>query len=65
MAKTVGQLIKEEREKSGISQNQLAKQAGISQPNLSRIESGQQDPSIATLREIAKALGVDYRDLLP
>ncbi len=66
MAKpTIGSLIKDARDKAGISQRELARLSGVSQPNLSRIEADSQEPSISTLREIAKALGVDYRDLLP
>lgn len=63
--KTVGQLVKDAREQAGISQRELARLSGIAQPNLSRIEADQQDPTIATIQKIAKALGVDYRDLLP
>lgn len=63
--KTIGQLVKDAREKAGLSQRELARQSGVPQPNLSRIEADLQEPSISTLRALADALQIDYRDLLP
>ncbi len=39
------------------TQEELAKLAGLRQPNLSRIETGKVMPDIPTLQRIAKALG--------
>ena len=42
---------------SGLSQKQLAQLTGIDQSDISKIECGTANPSIATLERIAKALG--------
>ena len=40
-----------------ISQETLAKKAGVSRQCVLRVESGKQDPGLSTLRMIAGALG--------
>jgi len=45
------------REKSGMSQSQLSKRTGITQPDISRLENGKANPSIATLKKVARAFG--------
>jgi len=45
------------RAASGLSQKQLAALTGIDQSDISKIERGVANPSIATLERIAKALG--------
>ncbi len=42
----------------GLSQEALAKKAGIPRPNLSAIENGKREPSLATLRVLSLALEV-------
>ncbi len=42
----------------GISQQDLAKAAGLSPSYVSLIESGKREPTIATMREIADALEI-------
>lgn len=52
--------LKQLRESKGLSQNALAKQAGISQSVLSDIEAGNTiAPRMDTLQMLAKALGED------
>lgn len=58
MASQVGQRIKALREEQGLSQNQLAKKAGISQAGLSAVESTTKNPSMQTLQLLAAALHV-------
>ena len=41
-----------------LTQHQLARSAGIPQPNLSNIEKGKQDLTVTTLRRIAYALEI-------
>ncbi len=60
----VGNRIKTIRQEKGISQNRLAKAAGISQSGLSSIESSSASPSAATLELLAKALNVSVADLM-
>jgi transcriptional regulator with XRE-family HTH domain len=55
---TVGQRVRRLRRDRGLSQRELAKQAGITFPFVSRIESGGRKPSLKTLRMLAPHLGV-------
>lgn len=59
---TVGERIGEIMRKRGISQNKLAKDAGISQSGLSSILSGDSSPKESTLKAIADALGCNVWD---
>jgi len=43
----------------GLSQNELAKLSGLSQPVIARVESGRGNPSLRTLLTIAKTLDVN------
>lgn len=45
------------RNEQGLTQAELAQRCGIKQSNLSRIESGNGNPSLETLRRIARGLG--------
>lgn len=45
------------RIETGMSQKQLAQKSGTKQSAISRLESGNSNPSIAFLEKIAKALG--------
>ena len=51
------------RQKRGISQSQLARTAGISQPALSAIESGDANPSAATVILLARAMNCTISEL--
>ena len=62
---TIGQRIKQLREKRGFSQRSLAKQAGIPQPVIQRFEAGMRNAehmSVAYAKRMARVLGVsvDY-----
>jgi hypothetical protein len=48
-----------------IDQKTLSKSTGLLQPNISRIEKPGAKPSIANYKKIAKALDIDYKELLP
>ena len=61
---TVGERIKAARLAAGISQNQLAKRAGVSQAGLSAIESTTKSPNVDTLERIANALRIPLQELL-
>ena len=47
------------RKNSGITQDQLADWTGISQGNISRIETGEANPSLKTLRKLADGMNMD------
>ena len=50
------EMIVNERLESGMTQTILSGITGISQANISKIENGQVEPSITTLKRIADAL---------
>ncbi|MFN2154399.1 MAG: helix-turn-helix domain-containing protein, partial [Anaerolineae bacterium] len=52
------------REHRGLTQQQLAKAAGISVPYLSQIESGKRQGSAEVLAAIAKELGLSLDDIV-
>lgn len=45
------------RKELGLTQAELAERTGIRQSNLSRLESGNYNPSLAFLKKVAKGLG--------
>lgn len=54
----IGTAVKTLRKQAGISQDTLADLAGTTKPSISRIETGEQVPSMDMLERIAAALGV-------
>ena len=63
MNQTLGEVLKELRERKNISLREVAKQAKLSPAHLSDIEWGRRFPSPGTLEAIAKVLGVDVATL--
>lgn len=61
---TVGDNIKRMREAANMSQNGLAKKAGIAQATLSAIERSTKNPSVETVKLLAVALGCTVSDLM-
>jgi transcriptional regulator with XRE-family HTH domain len=58
-------VIKKLREAQGLTQEQLAKKAGLSQAYLSQLEAGdKKHPSLPALKRLARALGVPVGELL-
>ncbi len=58
-------VLRRERRKAGLTQEELAKKAGVSLPTIARIEAGYIDaPRVSTLRKLAAGLGLEVRDLL-
>jgi len=52
------------RLRKGWSQAELARQAETSQPYIARLERGQVDPQISTIKKLARALGVPVAELV-
>ena len=50
-------IYKQYRKELGLTQSELGKRAGISQPNITRFESGHYNPSLEFLVKIAGAMG--------
>jgi transcriptional regulator with XRE-family HTH domain len=44
----------------GLSQAQLARELGMRQPHIARLESGDHEPSLATLSRLADVLNLDF-----
>jgi transcriptional regulator with XRE-family HTH domain len=55
--------IREMRRRAAMTQDELAREAGVSGMTLSRIERGESEPRASTLRKLAKALEVKPQDL--
>ena len=57
-------LIKEIREKKGITQEELSKKSGISRNYIAELENNKKNnPSFKTIYKIATALGVEIRQI--
>lgn len=60
---TFGQRVRLAREQRKLSQRQLAKEAGITNKYLSRVEQGKADLSLSIALHIAQALDISLNDL--
>lgn len=58
MSSATGRMIKAARQAAGMSQAELARRLGVSQPMVSIYESGAREPSVVTLRRFARGLGL-------
>lgn len=56
--------LKELRTLNALTQNELAKKAGVTQETVSRIENGHNEPMAKTIRKLAAALDVLPREVL-
>src|SRR5436190_5244281 len=52
-------LIRAVRRRRGLTQAELARRAGTSQPVVSAYEHGRRDPSVSTLRKLVHAAGAE------
>lgn len=59
-----GLVLKELRQASGLSQEELAFKAGLHRTYISQLERGEKSPSLKTLQRLAKALGIKPSDIL-
>ena len=60
----VGNLIKELRKKSGLTQEKFATKYGVTYQAVSKWENGKNIPDIALLKEICNDYGININDLL-
>jgi DNA-binding NtrC family response regulator len=60
----IGERIRTERKKLGLTLTQLAQRTGLSVGFLSQIELGKNSAAVETLYRIARALGQDAKDFL-
>ena len=61
---SIAESLHEERVRAGLTLEQLARRAELSTAHLSRLESGDRQPSVAALLSLARALGVSLSWLL-
>lgn len=58
---TIIQAMINARKESGLTQQQLSDRTGITQADISRLESGNANPSLRTLQRLAEGLGMKLR----
>jgi transcriptional regulator with XRE-family HTH domain len=59
----IGRRLRALREEHLLTQGELGEAASVSRDQVSRIERDEVDPRFSTIRKLAKALGVDPREL--
>jgi transcriptional regulator with XRE-family HTH domain len=57
-------LLKEERERRGMSKYAVAQQSGLSQQAIGYMESRSRYPSLETVLRVAKAMDVDLAEII-
>ncbi len=62
--KNVGETIRELRNRSDLSQEQLAHNSGLDRTYIGSVERGERNISVLNLKKIADALNVNTSDLL-
>lgn len=60
----IGQILRNYREKQGLTQDVLSGLAGLDRTHYSKLERGLRSPTIDTLFKIAHALGVPPHDII-
>jgi len=62
---TIAENLKKARKKASLSQDKLAREADVAYNTIVKIESGEnKNPTIETLRGIAKALSISVDELI-
>ena len=64
MRKLVGRNFARIRQHKGLTQEQVEERSGFSQQYLSGLERGRRNPTVVTLLELARALGVSHVELV-
>jgi transcriptional regulator with XRE-family HTH domain len=62
--KRLGERIKQIRKEKGIKQKDLDYSLDIEKSNMSRIESGNTNPTIILLKKIAEELNISLKELI-
>lgn len=57
-------LLREERERQGLSKYAVAERSGLSEQMVGYVERGLRHPSLETVVRLASALGVDLGDII-
>jgi transcriptional regulator with XRE-family HTH domain len=64
IASNVVRLLREEREKRGLSMNVIAQRSGLSHSIISLIERDLRNPTLDTLLRIAEAIGIELGEII-
>ncbi len=64
LVRRVGKNLKDARRRRGLSQEDLAGQAGLDRTYVSQLERGIGNPSLRILSQLAAALEVQLKDLM-
>jgi transcriptional regulator with XRE-family HTH domain len=64
LLKKFGKHLQSLRKQKGFTQEELAYRSSISLSQIARIETGRINPTLCTLNEISKTIGVDLKDLV-
>lgn len=62
---TIGELVRSYRMLRGVSQLDLGRAIGWGQGHISTLEANSSEPTLESLRKIAKALKVSIHQLIP
>jgi ribosome-binding protein aMBF1 (putative translation factor) len=60
LAREVSTRVAAYRAQRGLSQAALARELGVSQPLIARLEAGEHEPTIATLSRLSRHLGLEF-----
>ncbi len=63
-SKKLGENLKKIRTKKNITQTELAKTLGVDKSFVSNIENGKTNPTLSTITNLAKTLGVSTNELI-
>jgi transcriptional regulator with XRE-family HTH domain len=61
MSPSVTSLIRQARKQAWLTQGELARRAGTSQPAVARLERGSASPTLATLERLVRGAGFELR----
>ena len=64
LANAVAIKLIEYRADHNLSQTQLARQLGMHQSAIARLEAGDHEPSLSTVGRLAKGLGIDFQIII-
>lgn len=66
VARAVGKRVVDYRVLHGLTQTALARQLGMKQPAVARLEAGEHNPSFETLGRLSSVLGIEFHiDVTP
>ncbi len=60
----IGDNLKRQRVRKALTQEELARKAGLTTASVARIERNETEPRMSTLRKLAKSLDIDPAELV-